>query len=73
MDEMKNVIWGVFEEKRETFCIYQIDDCWFLYIVDGVPEDRAGTAAFFEDNINDGYSFSGTFEEVMDKFKDICY
>ena len=45
----------------------------FLYIVDGVPEDRAGTAAFFEDNINDGYSFSGTFEEVMDKFKDICY
>lgn len=73
MDEMKKVIWGVFKEKRETFCIYQINDCWFLYIVDGVPEDRADIRKFFEDNVNEGYSFSGTFEEVMDEFKDVCY
>jgi len=73
MDEMKNVIWGVFKEKKETFCMYQLDECWFLYIVDGVPENGTEIAAFFEDNINEGYSFSGTFGEVMEEFKDVCY
>lgn len=70
MNDIEPVVWGIVLQRNEFFTIYKLDDYWNLYIVDDIPVTGQNVEDFMESHMDDGYSVSGTLEEIMDEFRD---
>lgn len=69
MDDIKDVVWGVISQRNEFFTIYKLENYWNLYIVNDIPAVDKSVEDFMEMHIDDGYSVSGTLEQIIEEFR----
>ena len=64
------ISYGVTE--KGFYMVQKFEDYYAIWMVDAKPKklDQTTLMQFLEENENDGWGVSGTFEQVMDDLKD---